>query len=179
MLPTAIPPLVGALGLLILYDRTGWLNVILVRYAHVLQRPLAIDYTIPGLVLFYVWMFFPYGGLVIMSGLSGIDPALEEAGRVMGANPFVVFRKVILPLLRPSLWAGAIMIFLQCFGAFSVPLIAGGNYQPLAVKIYTVANVFLDWPQASAMAVVMGIIQAALVMLYQGQANRHSRQPAT
>ncbi len=179
MLPTTVPPLVGALGLLILYDRTGWLNVVLVRYLHVLQRPLSIDYTVPGLVLFYVWMFFPYGALVIMSGLGGIDPALEEAGRVMGAGPFAVFRKVILPLLRPSLWAGAIMIFLQCFGAFSVPLIAGGNYQPLAVKIYTVANVFLDWPQASAMAVVMGAIQAVLVMMYQGQAGRHGQRPAT
>jgi putative spermidine/putrescine transport system permease protein len=129
-------------------------------------------------VLFYVWMFFPYGGLVIMSGLSGIDPALEDAGRVMGANPIRVFHRIVLPLLRPSLWAGAIMIFLQCFGAFSIPLIAGGNYQPLAVKIYTVADVFLDWPQASAMAVVMGIIQASLVILYQSQANREPRRQA-
>jgi len=73
----------------------------------------------------------------------------------------------MLPLLRSSLWAGAVMIFLQCFGAFSVPLIAGGNWQPIGVRIYTVANVFLDWPQASAMAVVMGIIQAGLVVAYQ------------
>jgi len=166
MLPITIPALVGALGLVILYDRTGWINVVLIRL-HVLSHPLAIDYTIPGLILFYVWMFFPYGGLVIMSGLAAIDPALEEAGLVMGASPVRVFRQVLLPLLRGSLWAGAVMIFLQCFGAFSIPLIAGGDYQPLGVKIYTVANVFLDWPQASAMAVVMGVIQAALVIAYQ------------
>jgi ABC-type Fe3+ transport system permease subunit len=166
MLPITIPALVGALGLLILYDRTGWINVVLLRL-HLLSRPLVIDYSIPGLIVFYVWMFFPYGGLVIMSGLGAIDPALEEAGRVMGARPAVVFLRVLLPLLRSSLWAGAVMIFLQCFGAFSVPLIAGGNYQPLGVKIYTVANVFLDWPQASAMAVVMGVIQAGLVIAYQ------------
>jgi putative spermidine/putrescine transport system permease protein len=118
MLPITIPALVGALGLLILYDRTGWINVVLLRL-HLLTQPLVIDYTIPGLILFYVWMFFPYGGLVIMSGLGGIDPALEEAGLVMGARPAVVFRRVLLPLLRGSLWAGAVMIFLQCFGAFS------------------------------------------------------------
>jgi ABC-type Fe3+ transport system permease subunit len=171
MLPITIPALVGALGLLILYDRTGWINVVLLKW-HVLSEPLAIDYTIPGLILFYVWMFFPYGGLVIMSGLGAIDPALEEAGLVMGASPMVVFRRVMLPLLRSSLWAGAVMIFLQCFGAFSVPLIAGGNYQPIGVKIYTIANVFLDWPQASAMAVVMGIIQGGLVFLYQSIGQR-------
>jgi ABC-type Fe3+ transport system permease subunit len=175
MLPITIPALVGALGLLILYDRTGWLNVVLLKL-HVLSEPLAIDYTIPGLILFYVWMFFPYGGLVIMSGLGAIDPAVEEAGLVMGASPMVVFRRVMLPLLRGSLWAGAIMIFLQCFGAFSVPLIAGGNYQPIGVKIYTIANVFLDWPQASAMAVVMGIIQGGLVVAYQ--AIGRGRRPA-
>jgi ABC-type Fe3+ transport system permease subunit len=166
MLPITIPALVGALGLIILYDRTGWFNVVLLRL-HVIQSPLRIDYTIPGLILFYVWMFFPYGALVVMSGLGAIDPALEEAGGVMGASPAVVFRRVLLPLLRPSLWAGGVMIFLQCFGAFSVPLLAGGDYLPLGVKIYRVANVFLDWPQASAMAVVMGAIQAGLVMAYQ------------
>jgi putative spermidine/putrescine transport system permease protein len=166
MLPITVPALVGALGLLILYDRTGWINVVLLRL-HLLSQPLIIDYTIPGLIVFYVWMFFPYGGLVIMSGLGAIDPALEEAGRVMGARPSLVFLWVLLPLVRSSLWAGAVMIFLQCFGAFSVPLIAGGNYQPLGVKIYTVANVFLDWPQASAMAVVMGLVQVGLVIIYQ------------
>lgn len=166
MLPITIPALVGALGLVILYDRTGWLNVILLKL-HLLSEPLAIDYTIHGLILFYVWMFFPYGALVIMSGLGAIDPALEEAGAVMGASPFMVFRRVLLPLLRGSLWAGGVMIFLQCFGAFSVPLLAGGDHQPIGVKIYRVANVFLDWPQASAMAVVMGIIQAGLVIAYQ------------
>ncbi|MGD0432607.1 MAG: ABC transporter permease subunit [Acetobacteraceae bacterium] len=166
MLPITIPALVGALGLLILYDRTGWFNVVLLRM-HLIREPLMIDYTIRGLILFYVWMFFPYGALVIMSGLGSIDPALEEAGRVMGASPLVVFRRVLLPLLRGSLWAGGVMIFLQCFGAFSVPLLAGGDLQPLGVKIYRVANVFLDWPLASAMAVVMGIIQAGLVIAYQ------------
>jgi putative spermidine/putrescine transport system permease protein len=174
MLPITIPALVGALGLVILYDRTGWINVVLLRM-HVLTRPIYIDYTIPGLVLFYVWMFFPYGGLVIMSGLGAIDPALEEAGLVMGASPMGVFRRVLLPLLSSSLWAGAVMIFLQCFGAFSIPLIAGGNYQPIGVKIYTVANVFLDWHQASAMAVVMGVIQATLVIAYQSIAR--TRRP--
>jgi putative spermidine/putrescine transport system permease protein len=171
MLPITIPALVGALGLVILYDRTGWLNVVLIRL-HLITEPLAIDYTISGLILFYIWMFFPYGGLVIMSGLGAIDPALEEAGAVAGASPLVTFRRVVLPLLRSSLWAGAVMIFLQCFGAFSVPLIAGGDHQPVGVRIYRVANVFLDWPLASAMAVVMGVIQAGLVMVYQSASRR-------
>ena len=85
MLPITIPALVGALGLVILYDRTGWLNVVLLDLG-LISNPLRIDYTIHGLILFYVWMFFPYGALVIMSGLGAIDPALEEAGGVMRAR---------------------------------------------------------------------------------------------
>jgi ABC-type Fe3+ transport system permease subunit len=179
MVPITIPALVGALGLLILYDRTGWVNFVLVRVLHLTAQPLAIDYTIPGLVLFYVWMFFPYGGLVILSGLGAIDPSLEEAARVCGASAWVGFRRVLLPLLRPSLWAGGVMIFLQCFGAFSVPLIAGGNHQPIAVRIYTVANVFLDWHAASAMAVVMAVIQSVLVVAYQSLIQRRGAQVAS
>ena len=166
MLPITIPALVGALGLVILYDRTGWLNVVLMKL-HVLSEPLRIDYTIPGLILFYVWMFFPVWRPRHHVRSRRHRSGTEEAGRVMGASPFVVFRRVLLPLLRGSLWAGGVMIFLQCFGAFSVPLLAGGDHQPLGVKIYRVANVFLDWPLASAMAVVMGIIQAGLVIAYQ------------
>ena len=89
------------------------------------------------------------------------------------------FRRVLLPLLRPSLWAGGVMIFLQCFGAFSVPLIAGGNHQPIAVRIYTVANVFLDWHAASAMAVVMAVIQSVLVVAYQSLIQRRGAQVAS
>ena len=85
----------------------------------------------------------------------------------------------MLPLLRSSLWAGAVMIFLQCFGAFSVPLIAGGNWQPIGVKIYTVANVFLDWPQASAMAVVMGVIQAVTGDRLSGDRTRRASRMRT
>lgn len=174
MLPITIPSLVGALGLLILYDRTGWVNYVLVAVLHVTSKPIPIDYTIPGIVLFYVWMFFPYGGLVLMSGVRAIDPALEEAGRVMGGDPAYVLRHIMLPLLKPSIVAGSVMVFLQCFGAFSVPLIAGGNYQPVAVRIYTLATVFLDWPQASAMAVIMGAVQVALLVGYRAIESRGS-----
>ncbi len=177
MLPMVIPALVGALGLLFLYDRTGWFNFFLVRVLGVVKQPVPIDYTIPGIILFYVWMFFPYGALAIISGLGAIDPALEEAGLVLGARPFVVFRQIVLPLLKPSLWAGAVMVFLQCFGAFSVPLIAGGNYQVLSVRIFTVATVFLDWPLGSAMAVVMGLVQIVLVVAYRRLDRTRSRRP--
>lgn len=167
LVPALIPALVGALGLLILYDRTGWLNYFLVRVVHVAPHPLVIDYTIPGMILFYVWIYFPYGALVILSGLQSIDPSVEEAGVVLGASPTRVFWSIVFPLLRPSLWAGSILIFLQAFGAFSVPLITGGNHRPLAVMIYTTATVFLEWPRASAMAVIMGLIQAVLVMVFR------------
>ena len=176
MIPITIPALVGALGLLILYDRTGWVNALLVRGLHLFAAPVPIDYTLGGLVLFYLWMFFPFGALVISAAVGAMDPAVEEAARVCGAPPWRVLVSVVLPLLRPALLAGSVMIFLQCFGAFSVPLIAGGNWQPIAVRIYTVANVFLDWHRASAMAVVMAVIQCVLVLAYQMLADRAARR---
>ena len=87
MLPITIPALVGALGLLILYDRTGWINVVLLKL-HVIGEPLPIDYTIHGLdpvlcldvlPLWRAWSSCPAS--------ARIDPALEEAGRVHGRQP--------------------------------------------------------------------------------------------
>lgn len=166
LIPAVVPGLVGALGLLFLYGQAGWFNILLVQVLHIAAQPVHINYTVAGMVVFYVWMFFPYGGLVILSGLQSIDPGVQEASTVMGATGFQTFRRVLLPLLRPSLWSGSILVFLQAFGAFSIPLIAGGNYQPLAVRIYTVATVFLKWHEASAMAVIMGLIQVLVLIVY-------------
>jgi ABC-type Fe3+ transport system permease subunit len=130
------------------------------------------------MVLFYTWMFFPFGGLIIVSGLQSLDPMVEEAAQLCGATRIQVFFRVTIPLLATNIVTATILIFLQAFGAFSIPLIAGGNHHPLAVQIFTVATVFLQWHRASALAVVMGGIQIILLSL-NGWLSRRGRYAST
>ncbi|HSB72884.1 MAG TPA: ABC transporter permease subunit, partial [Candidatus Methylomirabilis sp.] len=168
IVPLVIPGLIGALGLLLFFGTRGWFNLFLLQFAPFVAPPLAVNYTIHGLILFYVWLYFPYTCVTTMSALESLDQSIEEAGAVSGANRWQVLRHIVLPLITPGILAGSVLTFMAAFGAFSVPLIAGGNYRPLAVEIYKEISVPIPghWSAASAIAVVMGALQVIFLTLY-------------
>ena len=78
---------------------------------------------------------------------SRIDPDLHDAGRVLGAREWKVFRTVTLPLLRPAIAAAAAIVFLFTFTSFGVVLILGGfRFATLEVEIYRQAVTLFDLP---------------------------------
>ncbi|HEX6221689.1 MAG TPA: iron ABC transporter permease, partial [Acidimicrobiia bacterium] len=86
---------------------------------------------------------------------SRIDPRILDAGRVLGASGWQVFRTITIPLLRPALAAAASIVFLFTFTSFGVVLILGGfQYATLEVEIYRQAVTLFDLPLAAALAVV-------------------------
>jgi ABC-type spermidine/putrescine transport system permease subunit I len=64
------------------------------------------------------------------------------------------------------------MTFLLSFGAFSVPLIAGGDNRPIAVTVYTTSAIFGEWEQGSAIAIVMAVLQISFLMVYSSLLRR-------
>ena len=172
LIPLVVPGLIGALGLLIFWGPRGWFNLFLTQILFL--RPLVLTYTLPGLVLFYLWLYFPYTCVTTLAALEGLDPAIEEAGEVVGASRWQILRHVLLPLATPGILAGSVLTFMAAFGAFSVPLVAGGNYRPLAVEIYKQISVPIPphWSGASAIAVIMGTVQVSFLALYMRSARR-------
>ena len=172
LVPLVVPGLIGALGLLIFWGPRGWFNLLLTQVLFV--GPLVVTYTLPGLILFYVWLYFPYTCVTTLAALESLDPAIEEAGEVAGASRWQLLRHVLLPLATPGILAGSVLTFMAAFGAFSVPLVAGGNYRPLAVEIYKQISVPIPphWSGASAIAVVMGVLQVGFLALYMRAVRR-------
>ncbi len=168
LVPLVIPGLIGALGLLLFWGPRGWFNLFLLQFVPFVSRPVAVNYTLHGLIFFYVWLYFPYTCVTTLSALEALDPAIEEAGAVAGATPWQVLRHIVLPLITPGILAGSVLTFMAAFGAFSVPLIAGGNYRPLSVEIYKQISVPIPahWSAASAIAMIMGLLQVAFLALY-------------
>jgi ABC-type Fe3+ transport system permease subunit len=171
LLPLMVPALVSAVGLRLFWGDVGWANLTLQLLPFV-DGPIRIVFTIPGLVLFYVWLFFPFTALLTLAALEGIDPAVEEAAEVAGASRWRVLRHVLLPLAVPGILAGSVLTFIESFGAFSVPLVTGGDYRPLSVQIYTVSAIFLHWNEGAAMSVVMGLTQILFLVTYFRLLNR-------
>lgn len=168
LIPITVPGLIGALGLLLFWGSRGWINLFLTQVVPFVKEPLRVNYTVPGLILFYIWHYFPYTCVTTLATLEGLDRSVEEAAAVAGANGWQVLRHVVLPLIMPGILAGSVLTFMAAFGSFSIPLITGGNYRPLSVTIYKQIEVFIParWSMASAMAMVMAVLQVTFLSLY-------------
>jgi putative spermidine/putrescine transport system permease protein len=175
LVPITVPGLIGALGLLLFWGSRGWFNLALMP---LLGRttPIQVNYTMAGLILFYVWHYFSYTAITTLSTLEGLDPAFEEAATVAGATPTQVLRHVVIPLIMPGILSGSVLSFMSAFGAFSIPLVTGGSLRPLAVSIYKQIELFIParWSAASAMAAVMAILQVIFLAIYMRVLRRRS-----
>lgn len=168
LIPISVPGLIGALGLLLLYGSRGWFNLSLLSFVPFVNQPVAVNYTVQGLVLFYLWHYFSYTAVTTLSTVEALDRNVEEAATVAGANNWHVLRYIIMPLIWPGILAGSVLTFMAAFGSFSIPLITGGNYRPLSVSIYTQISSFMParWSMASTMAIVMAVLQVTFLSIY-------------
>jgi putative spermidine/putrescine transport system permease protein len=107
---------------------------------------------------------FPFCFLMLLGYISGIDPSIENSARTLGANPWTVFRKVMLPLIAPGLAIAFALVFVMSFGTFASAIMLGqpsGSTRTIAIAAYAQAFEMFDMPYASAIAVIMGIFQLA------------------
>lgn len=123
-LPLIMPPFVGALSFKFLFGQHGTINLLLMDYLG-LREPINFIYGLHGVVLITSLHLYPLVMLNVMTSLSKIDPALEEAAANMGAESLRVFRTVTFPLLIPGFAAGALLVFTWAFTDLGTPMIIG------------------------------------------------------
>jgi thiamine transport system permease protein len=134
-----------------------------------------LDETIWAILAAHV--FFNYA--VVLRTVGGLwahlDPHLEEAARLLGADRRRVFTRVTLPLLRPALAAAASLVFLFTFTSFGVVLILGGpGLRTLEVEIYRRTTAFFDLPLAAVLALVQMVGITAVLLAYARYQERRS-----
>jgi putative spermidine/putrescine transport system permease protein len=163
-LPLAVPVLIAGYALVLFFTENGLFNTVVVHVLRLVETPLAIAYTWPGLVIACIWRFFPYTGLLVISALQAIDRHVEQAAASIGARPAQVFWRVTLPMIAPALLTGSILTFVSTFGTFSIPLIMGRGGDVLSVMAYRKVTGTFDWPGASTIVMVMTVIQIAVLL---------------
>ncbi len=123
-------------------------------------------------------VFFNYAVVVrtVSTLWTHIDPALEDAARVLGASRWRAFREITWPLLRPAITAAASIVFLFTFTSFGTVLILGGpRHVTLEVEIYRQTTQNLDLRVAAALAV----LQLAAMTVLLGWWTRSQERRAT
>ncbi len=137
VLPLVLPPVVGGVGLLAALGRRGVLGSWLAPVG------ISLPFTLQGAMLAALFVSFPLFTLTVEAGLRQLDPRYELAAQTLGASRGYAFRRVMLPLLRPQLVAGAVLTWARALGEFGATITFAGNLPgrtqtlPLAVfEIY-------------------------------------------
>src|SRR6185312_1237817 len=134
---------------------TGFLNRAL-QALGLIDAPLLLIYTDFSVVLGLVYGYLPFMILPLYSSLSQLDESLVEAAADLGARPARIFLAVVLPLSLPGIAAGALLVFIPAIGEFVIPGLLGGPQTAMSGKVLW-QEFFdnVDWPAASAIAVVL------------------------
>ncbi|UCD75906.1 MAG: iron ABC transporter permease [Phycisphaerales bacterium] len=136
LLPMILPPFVGAIGLHQILGRSGALNTLLIDLGLIDQ---GIDFIGRGgmwaIVVVEALYLYPILYLNATAALANLDPTLEEAAENLGASRFRRFFQIVLPLIRPGLFAGGTIVFIWSFTELGTPLMF--DYQVLtSVQIF-------------------------------------------
>ena len=130
-----------------------------------LAMPLALYGTLAILLLAYVGRYIPLGVRAANSSLRQIDPSLEESAQILGASWLTPMREVTLPLIRPGLFAGWLLVFVPVIQELSASiLLFSSSSITLAVAVYNLYETGYIEPVAALAIVNMIIIGAAILI---------------
>ena len=165
--PFMLPTVVVAAGFNALLGPRGWLNLMLMRSFNLEAPPINVLYTLGAILLAHVFYNTTIVIRVVGNALSRLDPRLGEAARMLGANRWRAFWQVTFPLLRPSILAAALLVFLFDFTSFGVILLLGGaKFATIEVEIFVQTMSMLNLPIAALLSIIQLLCTLAFSILY-------------
>lgn len=150
----------------------GLLNRVLMNLGAI-SEPLTILNTNAAVYLGIVYTYLPFMILPIYAGLEKIDGSLLEAAEDLGCSRLQAFWLIVVPASRPGAIAGCFLVFIPAIGEFVIPSLLGGSETLMIGKVLW-EEFFSnrDWPVASAVAVVLLLILAIPIVLFQRNEQR-------
>ena len=177
--PFMLPTVVVAAGFNALLGPRGWINLALIHIFSLSSPPIQFVGTLGAILLAHVFYNTTIVIRIVSNALSRLDPKLEQAARSLGANERRVWWNVTLPLLRPSIFAASLLVFLFDFTSFGVILLLGGPiFATLEVEIYIQALQMLNLPLAALLAFIQLLCTLAFSILYTRLSTRVTVQSA-
>ncbi len=174
-IPFILPTVVVAAGFTALLGPRGWVNIALMHLFRLETPPVVFAGTLGAILLAHVFYNTTIVIRIVGTALSRLDPRLEQAARTLGAPPPRLFQRVTLPLLRPSLLAAALLVFIFDFTSFGVILLLGGpRFSTLEVEIYKQAMSFFNMPLAALLSLIQLLCTLAFSILYSRLVTRTS-----
>ncbi len=155
----------------------GVINVVLVAFG-IIDKPIQILFTDTAITLGLVYVYLPLMVLPIYASIEKLDFRLVEAGYDLYANRLRVLWRIILPLVKPGIVAGSILVFIPSIGAYVTPrLLGGGRNMMLGNLIEFQFGQGRNWPLGAALSLALLVMVMVALLVYvrftAGRSQRH------
>ncbi len=159
-LPMVLPPVVGGAALLFALGRRGIIGEPLNQATGFL-----LPFSMWGVVVANVFVAMPFLVVTVEGALNTIDQRFEGAAATLGASRLTVFRRITLPMIAPSLRAGAVLAWARALGEFGATVTFAGNLQGRTQTLPLAVFVALESDRDTAVAVSLVLVVVSLVVL--------------
>ncbi len=160
-LPLVFPSYVAAFTWVSFFGPRGYLQSWLAPLG--IERLPDLVYGFSGATVVLGLFTYPYLFLLLVAALGSIDPALEESSRSMGVGRVATFRRVVLPQLRPALYAGSLLVVLYTLSDFGAVSIL--RFNTFTLSIYNAYRGLFDRTLAAALATVLVALTIGWILL--------------
>ncbi|MFG1920891.1 ABC transporter permease [Cryptosporangium sp. NPDC048952] len=158
--PLVLPPVVGGVALLLAFGRRGIVGRYLDQW---------FDYTIPftttAVVLAETFVAMPFLILTVEGALRAADRRFEEASASLGASRLTTFRRITLPLIAPSVLAGAVLCWARALGEFGATITFAGNYPGTTQTMPLAVYLALESDPDAAIALSLVLLLVSILIL--------------
>jgi spermidine/putrescine transport system permease protein len=168
--------LIRTFAIMELIRAQGTINTVL-TWVGVIDQPLDMLYTNFAIMLGMTYVYLPLMVLPIYASMEKFDFRLVEAGYDLYANKFQVLTKIILPLVKPGLIAGSILVFVPSLGAYVTPRVLGGGKNLMLGNLIELQfGQGRNWPLGAALAITLLIIVMVALLFYVRTAQKSGGQ---
>lgn len=160
--------LIRTFAILELIRNQGLLNTALMKMG-ILDQPLQILYTDTAVLIGMSYVYLPLMVLPLYAAIDRFDTRLIEAGYDLYASRLKVLRKIILPIVRPGIVAGSILVFVPSLGAYVTPRILGGGKNMMIGNFIELQfGQGRNWPLGAALSLILLLIVMVALLVYVG-----------
>ena len=160
-LPLVLPPVVGGVALLLAFGRRGlvgrWLD-------HAFG--ITVPFTTAAVVLAETFVAMPFLVVAVEGAFRSMDAGYDEAAATLGAGRWFTFRRVTLPLVRPSLVAGAVLCWARALGEFGATITFAGNLQGVTRTMPLAVYVAMETDPEAAIALSLLLLLVSVAVLF-------------
>jgi spermidine/putrescine transport system permease protein len=168
--------LIRTFAILELIRNNGIINNLLIDL-HLISEPIQILYTDTAIMIGMTYVYLPLMILPLYASMEKLDFQLVEAAYDLYATRIRVLRRVIIPLIKPGIVAGSILVFIPSLGAFVTPrVLGGGKNLMLGNLIQLQFDQGQNWPLGAALSITLLFIVMVTLLVYVRYAQRSGAQ---